>query len=104
MCIRDSINAEYGACENKGFKTRQATEMVNVYSFEGMMIAMLLVICSSAYIKRVPKLRSIFLSEKKGFWGVFYKAAVIGTRLHWLVSILCLSFAFHILIFKKILT
>jgi hypothetical protein len=82
--------------------------MTNVYSVHGFLTACLLVICSAAYIKvtlplpkytqasphcpvcspagqRVPQLRSSLLAEKKGARGTFYKASVIGTRLHWQV-------------------
>ncbi len=34
---------------------------------------MLLVICTCSYIRRIPKLKQWFLSEKKGFAGIFYK-------------------------------
>ena len=80
--------------------------MTNIYSVHGMLTASLLIICSCAYIKvraapkkcevrlrdrvlcrraaqRVPQLRNNLLSEKRGARGTFYKAAVIGQRLHW---------------------
>ena len=47
------------------------------YSFEGILIVSLLVICTCAYMRRVPRLRQWFLSERKGFWGVFYKGLLI---------------------------
>lgn len=43
------------------------------YSFEGIVVFSLLVICTCAYMRRVPQLKQWFLSEKKGFFGVFYK-------------------------------
>jgi hypothetical protein len=43
------------------------------YSFDGMLAVFLLVICSCAYFRRVPRLKQWFLSEKKGFAGIFYK-------------------------------
>lgn len=43
------------------------------YSFEGIIVFSLLVICTCAYMRRVPRLKQWFLSEKKGFFGVFYK-------------------------------
>ncbi|CAD6196705.1 unnamed protein product [Caenorhabditis auriculariae] len=55
---------------------------MNAYSFDGLVVVALLLICSCAYLKRVPRFNSWLLSEKKGFFGVFYKAAVIGVRLH----------------------
>lgn len=45
----------------------------SVYSFDGVLVLALLIICTCAYITRVPRLKSFFLSEKKGFFGVFYK-------------------------------
>jgi hypothetical protein len=47
--------------------------MRSVYSFQGLTIFLLLFICSSTYIRQVPRLKKIFLSEKRGFWGTFYK-------------------------------
>lgn len=40
------------------------------------------------------------LSEKKGIWGVFYKAAVIGTRLHMPVALSCVFMAFYVMFLK----
>ncbi|CAJ0601179.1 unnamed protein product [Cylicocyclus nassatus] len=55
---------------------------MNAYSLDGLVVVALLIICSCAYLKRVPRIHSWLLSEKKGFLGVFYKASVIGVRLH----------------------
>lgn len=46
---------------------------ISAYSFEGVLVFSLLVICTCAYMRRVPRLKQWFLSEKKGFFGVFYK-------------------------------
>uniref|UniRef100_A0A914UKZ4 Protein kish-B n=1 Tax=Plectus sambesii TaxID=2011161 RepID=A0A914UKZ4_9BILA len=62
---------------------------MNAYSFDGLIVVALLLVCTCAYLKKVPRINSWLLSEKKGFFGIFYKAAVIGTRLHWAVSIVC---------------
>lgn len=43
------------------------------YSFDGLVVFGLLVVCTCAYMRRVPRLKQWFLSEKKGFFGVFYK-------------------------------
>ena len=43
------------------------------YSFDGIIVFVLLTICTCGYMRRVPKLREWFLSEKKGFAGIFYK-------------------------------
>uniref|UniRef100_A0A8C7PC93 Protein kish n=1 Tax=Oncorhynchus mykiss TaxID=8022 RepID=A0A8C7PC93_ONCMY len=72
----------------------------SVYSFDGIVVFGLLYICTCAYLKKVPRLNSWLLSEKKGVWGVFYKAAVIGTRLHHAVAITCLSMALYLVFLK----
>ncbi|KAF7693362.1 protein kish-B [Silurus meridionalis] len=74
--------------------------MTNVYSFDGILVFGLLFICTCAYLKKVPRLNSWLLSEKKGVWGVFYKAAVIGTRLHIAVALSCLGMAFYLVFLK----
>jgi hypothetical protein len=47
--------------------------IISAYSFEGILVFSLLVICTCAYMRRVPRLKQWFLSEKKGFLGMFYK-------------------------------
>ncbi|XP_041743272.1 protein kish-B [Coregonus clupeaformis] len=74
--------------------------MTNVYSFDGIVVLGLLFVCTCAYLKKVPRLNSWLLSEKKGVWGVFYKAAVIGTRLHHAVAITCMSMALYLVFLK----
>ncbi|XP_059185311.1 protein kish-B [Centropristis striata] len=74
--------------------------MTNVYSFDGILVFGLLFICTCAYLKKVPRINSWLLSEKKGVWGVFYKAAIIGTRLHIAVAASCLVMAFYIVFLK----
>ncbi|XP_064604942.1 protein kish-B-like [Liolophura sinensis] len=74
--------------------------MTNAYSFDGMLIFGLLVICTCAYMRRVPRLKQWFLSEKKGFLGVFYKASVVGTRLHIPVSLICVLMGLYVLFIK----
>ncbi|KAL1512194.1 hypothetical protein AB1Y20_005458 [Prymnesium parvum] len=72
--------------------------MTNLYSVHGFLTACLLVICSCAYIKRVPQLRNQLLREKHGARGTLYKAAIIGQRLHWQVSIACVLMAVYLLL------
>lgn len=76
--------------------------MTNVYSLDGILVFGLLFVCTCAYFKKVPRLKTWLLSEKKGVWGVFYKAAVIGTRLHAAVAIACVVMAFYVLFVKWI--
>lgn len=51
-----------------------------VYSFDGILVFGLLFICTCAYLKKVPRLNSWLLSEKKGVWGVFYKGRYIMNK------------------------
>lgn len=70
------------------------------YSLDGLLVFSLLFICTCAYFRKVPRLRTWLLSEKKGVWGVFYKAAVIGSRLHLAVALSCFAMAFYVLFIK----
>lgn len=74
--------------------------MTNAYHFDGIIILVLLVICTCAYMKSVPRLRQFFLSEKKGLFGALYKAAVIGTRLHWVIASVCVTMAVYVMFVK----
>lgn len=74
--------------------------MTNAYTFDGLIVFGLLLICTCAYMRRVPRLKQWLLSEKKGFLGVFYKASVIGTRLHLVVSLTCVLTGFYLLFVK----
>ena len=78
-------------------EVRAVARMTNVYSLHGLLTAALLICCSCAYIRRVPRLRQMFLSEKSGAWGTLYKASVIGTRLHWQVSLSCALMAAYLI-------
>ena len=86
-----------------------------VYSFDGIVVFVLLAVCTCAYMRRVPTLKAYFLSDKKGFFGTFYKgaqplldlthtyphaASVIGIRLHVLISALCLFMALYVMFVK----
>ncbi|EDV25160.1 uncharacterized protein TRIADDRAFT_25901, partial [Trichoplax adhaerens] len=70
------------------------------YSFDGVLAIGLLIICTCAYMRHIPKLREWLLTEKKGLMGVLYKASIIGTRLHWMVSLSCIAMSLYILILK----
>ena len=61
-----------------------------VYSFDGLLVLALLMICTCAYITKVPRLKSFFLSEKKGFFGVFYKGKLISANYCKSLQIKCL--------------
>ncbi|CAJ0573238.1 unnamed protein product, partial [Mesorhabditis spiculigera] len=62
---------------------------MNAYSFDGLITVVLLLVCTCAYLKRVPRI-STLIADKNAPLGVFYKAAVVGTRLHYAVSVSCL--------------
>uniref|UniRef100_A0A673TRV9 Protein kish-B n=1 Tax=Suricata suricatta TaxID=37032 RepID=A0A673TRV9_SURSU len=52
--------------------------MTNVYSLDGILVFGLLFVCTCAYFKKVPRLKTWLLSEKKGVWGVFYKGKIVA--------------------------
>ncbi|XP_069828662.1 protein kish-B isoform X2 [Dendropsophus ebraccatus] len=74
--------------------------LLYTYTLDGLLVFALLFVCTCAYFRKVPRLRSWLLSEKKGVWGVFYKAAVIGSRLHLPVALSCFAMAFYVLFIK----
>ena len=47
--------------------------LILAYSFDGLLVVVMLTICTCGYIRRIPKLRQFLLTEKKGFAGIFYK-------------------------------
>lgn len=61
-----------------GKKSAECAEMIDifsfqVYSFDGICTAVMLFVCTCAYIRGVPTLSKMLLQEKKGFFGTFYK-------------------------------
>ncbi|KAM9184589.1 protein kish-B [Mergus octosetaceus] len=74
--------------------------MTNVYSLDGLLVFGLLLVCTCAYLRKVPRLRAWLHGERRGLGGVCYKAAVIGTRLHAFVSVSCVLMAFYVLALK----
>lgn len=80
--------------------TPYPTSLPAVYSLDGLLVFGLLLVCTCAYLRKVPRLRTWLLSERRGIWGVCHKAAVIGTRLHVAVSVSCLLMAFYVLVGK----
>eukprot|EP00037_Helgoeca_nana_P023716 m.246766 g.246766 ORF g.246766 m.246766 type:complete len:74 (+) comp26436_c0_seq1:330-551(+) len=73
---------------------------MNAYSLDGMIVIVLLFICLCAYMRRVKRLKEFFLTEKNGPMGSLYKASIIGTRLHWAVSLSCLAMSVYVLFLK----
>lgn len=58
-----------------------------------------LFICSCGYVARIPMLKGLVLRDKHGLRGTFYKAAVLGIRLHYVMSILCVLAGLYRLFF-----
>lgn len=52
---------------------RDAAVPPAVYSLDGLLVFGLLLVCTCAYLRKVPRLRAWLLSEKRGLWGVGYK-------------------------------
>ncbi|VDN51508.1 unnamed protein product [Dracunculus medinensis] len=59
-----------------------------------------MLICTCAYLKRIPRINCWITQEKKGFFGIFYKASVIGIRLHSVISLLCIATSCYILFIR----
>ncbi|XP_061869643.1 protein kish-B [Colius striatus] len=74
--------------------------MTNVYSLDGLLVFGLLLVCTCAYLRQVPRLRACLRAHQRGFGGLCYKASVIGTRLHVAVAISCVLMAFYVLVLK----
>jgi len=64
----------------------------------GILAIVLLFICSSTFLFRVPKLRPILFQSKSGLLGILYKCAIIGTRLGKQVAITTALTAIYIAI------
>lgn len=73
--------------------------MTSLFSLDGFLIFSLLVVCCCSYAARVSLLKRAVLGRKHGFRGTFYKAAVLGVRLHYVVSALCVLFGLYRLFF-----
>uniref|UniRef100_A0A8B9TRB9 Protein kish-B n=1 Tax=Anas platyrhynchos TaxID=8839 RepID=A0A8B9TRB9_ANAPL len=47
--------------------------MTNVYSLDGLLVFGLLLVCTCAYLRKVPRLRAWLHGERRGLGGVCYK-------------------------------
>lgn len=57
------------------------TSFPAVYSLDGLLVFGLLLVCTCAYLRKVPRLRTWLLSERRGIWGVCHKGE--GHWGHW---------------------
>ena len=70
-------------------------EMTAIFNFQSLLLVILLLICTSTYVKsQFPSL----LKTNAGFSGVFYKLARIGERLSPYVGLCCIIMAVRLLI------
>ncbi|KAK9796689.1 hypothetical protein WJX73_000591 [Symbiochloris irregularis] len=70
--------------------------MSALFDFSAFLTVVLLTICTCAYIKyQAPYL----LNDRRGFRGLFWKAARIGERLSPWVAIACFSMGFTTLFY-----
>ncbi|PXF46723.1 Protein kish-A [Gracilariopsis chorda] len=72
--------------------------MSAVFNFESLLIVILLVICTCAYIRSMYP--SLLDRNKTGFLGIFWKAARIGERLSPFVSACCAVMAISLFLNK----
>jgi Protein of unknown function (DUF1242) len=69
--------------------------MSAVFNFQSLLVVVLLLICTCAYIRSIYP--SLLDRNKEGFLGVFWKAARIGERLSPYVAASCVVMSFALL-------
>lgn len=69
--------------------------MSAVFNFQSLLVVVLLLICTCAYIRSMYP--SLLDRNKEGFLGVFWKAARIGERLSPYVAAACVVMSFSLL-------
>lgn len=67
--------------------------MTNAYTADGFLAVILLFICTCTHIRRVKALQPLVLEHQVGFWGIVYKASVIGIKLQIPVALLSIALA-----------
>ncbi|RKP08621.1 hypothetical protein THASP1DRAFT_15434, partial [Thamnocephalis sphaerospora] len=67
-----------------------------LFNFQSLLLVILLVICTSAYIR--AQAPGILDRNKEGFLGLFWKAARIGERLSPYVAMACVAMAISIMV------
>ncbi|KAJ3517609.1 hypothetical protein NM208_g14681 [Fusarium decemcellulare] len=69
--------------------------MSALFNFQSLLLVLLLLICTSAYVHHFAP--SIMDRNKNGFMGIFWKCARIGERLSPYISICCVLMAVSML-------
>jgi len=69
--------------------------MSALFNFESLLLVVLLLICTCAYVRAVAP--SLIDRNKEGFLGLFYKCARIGERLSPYVALACMIMAVTVL-------
>ncbi|SHO76777.1 Essential protein suggested to function early in the secretory pathway [Malassezia sympodialis ATCC 42132] len=69
--------------------------MSALFHFQSLLLVVLLLICTCTYVRAAAP--ALVDRNKKGVFGVFFKAARIGERLSPYCSIACLIMAIYIL-------
>ena len=63
--------------------------MSALFSLNGALIILLLVICTCTYLRQLTAIRPMLDRHRTGFAGVFWKCARIGERLSPYVAVSC---------------
>ncbi len=72
--------------------------MTNVSSLEGLIALVLIFISSCALIRRVRSVRGILSWRQFGPLSIFHKASVVGIRLKYQISFICIGLAIYLLV------
>ncbi|WFD38689.1 uncharacterized protein MJAP1_001651 [Malassezia japonica] len=73
----------------------QADDVSALFNFQSLLLVILLTICTCTYVRATAPV--LIDRNKKGFLGVFFKAARIGERLSPYCSIACLIMALYVI-------
>lgn len=76
---------------------RGAVGMTNAYSAEGFLAVILIFLCTCTHIRRVKAIKPLVLAHPVGFWGIVYKASVIGIRLQMPIAVTSVLLAVYLL-------
>ncbi|KAI8617584.1 hypothetical protein BC830DRAFT_1062318 [Chytriomyces sp. MP71] len=70
--------------------------MTAIFKFDGLLLILLLLICTSTYIR--AQFPTLLDKNKHGFLGAFWKLARIGERLSPYVALACIVMAIKTLV------